>query len=283
MSRKIVDCFLIYNELDLLDFKLKYLYDVVDYFVIVESTLTHSGNPKPMFFTETINSGRYDSFRDKIIHVVVNDDIQIQKKPLISSLRKLITLPTNRIQECMERGYYQRNSAIRGLQTLTLNDDDIIIISDADEIADRNTLKMLKDTGINGIYSLDQELYYYNLSCKYTKRWHLSKCLDYKSLVKYNYNLSTIRNIPNWPVIEKGGWHFSYFGNVQYMLDKIKQSADQRLPVPTIHDIEIRMKNNSDLFGRQGEEFIPIDPNENPYLPEGYSYLIDNQPNPTTV
>lgn len=281
MSRRVVDCFLIYNELDLLDFKLKYLYDVVDYFVIVESTLTHSGNPKPMFFSDALRNGRYDTFRDKIIHVVVNDDIQLQQKPLISSLRKLI--PKNRIVECIERGYHQRDAAIRGVRTLNLNNTDIILISDADEIADRNTLCTIKKEGVTGPHSLDQDLYYYNLNCKYTKRWHLSKCMDYKSLIHYNYKLSSIRNIPNLPVIENGGWHFSYFGNVSYMLDKIKQSADQRLPVPTIHDIEIRIKNNSDLFGRDGETFITICPKDNPYLPEGYDYLIDNPPNPSSI
>jgi len=42
MSRKVVDCFLFYNELDLLKFKLKELNDVVDHFVLIESKYTHS-------------------------------------------------------------------------------------------------------------------------------------------------------------------------------------------------------------------------------------------------
>ena len=278
---KIVDCFLIYNEVDLLDFKLKYLSPVVDYFVIVESTLTHSGNPKPMLFTEAMRSGRYDAFRDKIVHVVVNDDIPPPPKPLIRTIRNIV--PRNRIAECIARGDYQRNSAVRGVRTLSLDDNDIIIISDADEIADRNTLRAIKETGIDKIYSLDQDMYYYNLSCKYAHRWHLSKCMNYKSLVDNRYMLNQIRNTVGLPIMQHGGWHYSYFGNVSYMLDKIKQSADQRLTVPTIADIESRVKSNSDLFGRQYESFITIDPKDNHYLPEGYEYLIDNPPNPVTI
>jgi beta-1,4-mannosyl-glycoprotein beta-1,4-N-acetylglucosaminyltransferase len=278
---KIVDCFLIYNELDLLDFKLKYLSPVVDYFVIVESTLTHSGNPKPMLFTDAMATGRYDAFRDKIVHVVVNDDIPPPPKPLIRSLRGIVR--TDRIAECITRGDYQRNSAIRGVRTLNLDANDIIIISDADEIADRNTLRAIKETGIDKIYSLDQDLYYYNLSCKYAHKWHLSKCLNYKTLADNDYMLSGIRNTVGLPIMQRGGWHFSYFGNVSYMLDKIKQSADQRLVVPTIADIETRVKSNSDLFGRQYEPFIKIDLKNNNYLPEGYEYIIDNPPNPVTI
>ena len=40
----IVDSFIFYNELDMLEFRLTELNDVVDYFVIVEATHTFSGN-----------------------------------------------------------------------------------------------------------------------------------------------------------------------------------------------------------------------------------------------
>ena len=40
---KAFDCFTFFNELDLLKIRLELLEDVVDYHVIVESNLTHSG------------------------------------------------------------------------------------------------------------------------------------------------------------------------------------------------------------------------------------------------
>ena len=48
----IVDCFMFYNELDILQIRLKELYDVVDYFIIIEATKTHSNRDKPLYFTE---------------------------------------------------------------------------------------------------------------------------------------------------------------------------------------------------------------------------------------
>ena len=43
---KIIDCFIFYNELDLLFYRLSVLNNVVDYFVLVEATKTHAGNDK---------------------------------------------------------------------------------------------------------------------------------------------------------------------------------------------------------------------------------------------
>ena len=48
---KIIDCFTFYNELDLLNYRLNILNNVVDYFIIVESTHTHVGKEKNLIYT----------------------------------------------------------------------------------------------------------------------------------------------------------------------------------------------------------------------------------------
>ena len=50
MVNKIIDCFTFYNELKILKFRLEYLYDHVDYFILVEGTLSHAGKPKELFY-----------------------------------------------------------------------------------------------------------------------------------------------------------------------------------------------------------------------------------------
>ena len=47
---KIIDCFIFYNELDMLELRLNELYDVVDHFVLVESTKTFVRNDKELYF-----------------------------------------------------------------------------------------------------------------------------------------------------------------------------------------------------------------------------------------
>jgi beta-1,4-mannosyl-glycoprotein beta-1,4-N-acetylglucosaminyltransferase len=68
---KIIDCFTFYNELDLLTYRINLLYNIVDYFIIVESTHTHVGKEKILYFNE--NKHLFDKFTDKIIHIIVDD------------------------------------------------------------------------------------------------------------------------------------------------------------------------------------------------------------------
>jgi beta-1,4-mannosyl-glycoprotein beta-1,4-N-acetylglucosaminyltransferase len=49
---KVTDSFIFFNELDILEIRLNTLDPYVDYFIIVESSVTHTGNPKPYYFEE---------------------------------------------------------------------------------------------------------------------------------------------------------------------------------------------------------------------------------------
>ena len=60
---KIIDCFIFYNELDLLTYRLNLLNNIVDYFIIVESTHTFIGKEKKLFFNDNkhlfVDEGAY--------------------------------------------------------------------------------------------------------------------------------------------------------------------------------------------------------------------------------
>lgn len=271
---KIVDCFLFYNELNLLQFRMKYLYDYVDHFVLVESSLTHSGNPKPFYFEE--NKHLFEPYLNKIVHVKVYDDIPNRLFKL--SFMKKINTPSIKFWECIDRGNFQRNCIDRGLQTLNLQDNDIIISGDADEFIDRNLIKKFRSNGIDKIYGLSQDLYYYNITCKHKNKWDLVRCIPYEKYKVFR-NLASIRGSPDKPPnLENGGWHFSYFGNVDFIIDKIKQSADQTFNKNEFLDsdtIRKKIKSGEDLFGRAYEEIKLIPVNENTYLPDDYMFLIE--------
>ena len=51
-SIKIIDCFTFYNELNMLDYRLNVLNNVVDYFILVEARQTFVGKEKKLFFEE---------------------------------------------------------------------------------------------------------------------------------------------------------------------------------------------------------------------------------------
>lgn len=71
----IFDAFSFYNELDLLEIRLHELSDVVDFFVLVEATRTHSGRFKPLYYK--MNRHRFSHFNDKIIHIIVDDEVAV--------------------------------------------------------------------------------------------------------------------------------------------------------------------------------------------------------------
>ena len=52
----VIDCFIFFNELEMLEFRLEELNEHVDYFVLVESNLTHTGIEKELFY----NVGGFD-------------------------------------------------------------------------------------------------------------------------------------------------------------------------------------------------------------------------------
>ena len=67
----IFDSFTFYNEKYLLTYRLNLLSDIVDFFVIVESTHTHTAKSKILFFNEIKH--RFENFSEKIIHIIVDD------------------------------------------------------------------------------------------------------------------------------------------------------------------------------------------------------------------
>ena len=64
---KIFDCFMFYDEEMILDFRLNYLNEYVDKFIVVESSYTHSGKRRELLFDEK----KYTKFRDKISYLVL--------------------------------------------------------------------------------------------------------------------------------------------------------------------------------------------------------------------
>ncbi len=274
---KIVDCFMFYNELDLLNYRLNILKDVVDYFVLVESTHTHSGKEKELIYQT--NKEMYKSFHHKLIHVIVDDFPH--KYPNINYNN------TNYDSDSWNNERFQRNCIVRGIQQLSLTDDDIIIISDLDEIPDPNRLHKIINKEINiTINAFEMDFYYYNLNSKKQDKTHISKILLYKYFIEIQKNKLTCSDIrlnsicinPNEYIIKNGGWHLSYFGDVHFIKNKLENFAHQEYnnnEYTNIEKIDKRVTSGIDLFERSyNEHIIKIPIKENPYLPPEYETYL---------
>jgi len=274
---KIVDCFIFYNEVRMLLYRLEYLYNTVDHFVIVEATKTHAGNPKPLYFGD--NKSAFSKYLDKIVHVVVDDMPNDPPKIKLSFLRPRAKQMSQEIvsedKYNIVRENHQRICIDRGISILSLSHNDIIMISDLDEIPDRDTIARISQTLADGIYELLQDFYYYNLTCKNTNLWTQARILNYKTYLHEN-NPQKIRMTQSNNKIHCGGWHFSYFGDSEFILNKLKNFCHAEYATKvgiTNEDLEDRVRHGVDLFGRSHEGFqiVPIESNR--YLPVGIHSL----------
>ena len=110
---KVYDCFTFYNEFELLELRLNSLYDVVDYFVIVEGTKTQSNQPKELNFPK--RKDEFQKFSSKIRYIVFNAD----------------NIPYTGVGDWSIE-VSQRNAIMLGLPDA--NPEDLVFISDLDEI-----------------------------------------------------------------------------------------------------------------------------------------------------
>ena len=275
---KVVDGFIFYNELDMLTYRLNILNDVVDYFVLVEATHTFVGKEKPLFYQE--NKHLFEKFNHKIIHIIVDDFPH--KYPNIDFEKK----------EQWNNEKFQRNCISRGIQKINLIDNDIIILSDVDEIPNIEILQGVKcnKIHINEVKALQMDFYYYNLHSKLDHYTDVARMLPYYIYQKCNMTIDDLRFKCHKSYISNAGWHLSYFGNEKFIQNKIENFAHQELNIDLFTNqkkIQERIQNAKDLFDRP-TKIIYIEIQDNDNLPPKYDiylkpFYITNLTNSETI
>ena len=256
---KIVDTFIFYNELDMLEFRLKELNDVVDHFVLVEADKTFAGNPKPLIFAQ--NTDRFADYIHKIVYIAVTD------------------MPTT--GNAWGREYHQRNAITRGVNSLGLSPFDLVLISDVDEIPDTNLLQRQRTNPVKRGHVLAQDMFYYNIECKAQTQWFWAKIMPYSF---FRLSSPQKHRVGRYPRLTRGGWHFSYFGDAKFIINKIRQFSHQefnKAEYTNPEKIAQRIKNCTDLFNRDGGQnfkgphgFHHCPVAKNNYLPKNYKMLL---------
>ena len=204
-----------FDEDLLLDLRLNYLDKFVKKFVITEATYTHNGSKKKLNF----DIKKFKKFKDKITYIVVD------KQP--ENILDLANTDTKEkrgeklILNGMARDYHQREKLIEGMRGA--NEQDLIIISDLDEIPNLNELNFNHIQ--NNIVIFEQKMFYYKLNLFYEDFvWQGSKAVKYKNFKspqwlrnikgkKYSkWRLDTIfskKKYSNLFFVKNGGWHFT--------------------------------------------------------------------------
>lgn len=239
----------------MLKYRLHLLYPYIDYFVCVEASVTHLNTPKSSYFT--LYKKEFEPYLDKIIHIIV-DDMPTSPDPWVL-------------------GFYQRNAIDRGIQKLSLNDDDTIIISDVDEIPDPEKLKILQKVPLKTVLALEQKMYYFHPTILQAEFWVHPRALPYSLYyTQFNRVPNSVRDFPGYKIMYMCGWHFSYFGSTEFIINKIQTSCHQEnntIDINNREHIENSIKSLKDIFGRNiYYTYIPIE--ENTYLPPDIHLLL---------
>ena len=256
----IYDCFQYYNEDHLIDLRLNILDKFVDYFVISESNKTHQGKDKKINF----NINNFSKFKDKIIFVVANYDKEIKFDKHVGG------------ESPIEQ--HQRNELINGIKNADQND--IIILSDSDEIPDLNKLSEIKEGKKFIAFSQKMFMYKLNLQNLNESNWIGSKITK----KKYISSMQSLRNLkfkryPFWRIdkrslqIIEGGWHFSFLKKPDQILKKIKSFSHGEFNKEGLSEEEIvdKIQKSEDIFNRGFELKKVVIDNTFP------KYIVDNQ------
>ena len=236
----IYDCFQYFDEDHMVDLRLNILNDSVDYFVISESTKTHQGKDKKLNF----NIKNFKKYENKIKYVVADYEHEKKKFKHIGG--------ESQIEQ------HQRNNLSNGLKTAS--DNDLIILSDSDEIPDLTKLNQIKSSTKFTAFSQMMFMYKINLQNLNESNWIGSKlCLKKNFPRPQLLRDLKFKNYPFWRIdklnlqIIKGGWHFSFLQSPQDIVKKIQSYSHGEFNTEENTDeekINQKIKENVDIFNR---------------------------------
>ena len=280
MEIMVYDCIPFFNELDILNLRLHIMDPLVDKFIIEEATVTFSGEPKELCFEK--NKELFREFLPKIEYIVVDNS------------------PVDTTTHLRDK--FQKNALEKGLVNAT--DEDVIILSDVDEIPNPKVLKeIIENFDPDKIYHLAQRMFYCYLNMEEVSGNLLSITGEFPGVERRMWlgtKVFSRKSIPSDGIIQlreasttaseavrvaDGGWHFGYMGSRQEsdvskrIGTKVVAAAHQEYNnQDTLAEAKDRLILGQDMFGRDARfKRVEIDDSYPKYLLEHleeYDYLI---------
>lgn len=201
-----------------------YLDSVVDHFVVVESSVTHKGTPKPSFYQE--NKERYARWAHKIRHVMVEDN------------------PVD-TEDAWRRENHHRQGILRALDGAA-KPSDWVLVSDVDEIPNRDAVRLGRDNQIANPTAFHMTAFQYSLDWMQTFEPWFGTVMCRMDQMPPGGPQELRNNRWKYPHHRFAGWHFSSFGDSKHVYNKIKEYAhhgDEVCANTTLESLESYMEN----------------------------------------
>ena len=283
---KFIDCFMYYDEDMILDLRLNMLDKFVSYFVICEANFNHNGSKRELKF----DIKKFSKFKSKIIYLPLY--FQPNNIKAINDMDSQLIKNSKILDNALLRENFQRNYLQNKIKDF--QDDDLIIISDVDEIPN-----LEKFTYKSKITFFEQKMFYYKLNLLHENfKWYGSKITKKKHLLSPQW----LRNVkskkyPFWRIdiflsktkynninfIKDGGWHFTNIKSpkdIHFKFSNFLHHLEYEESNLKIEDLEKMIKerkisynhsldkkgnkwNSSISLKKVGDEFLPDYLNKN--------------------
>jgi hypothetical protein len=196
----LVDAFQVTDEFDVISFRIQYLHSLVDKVIVAESSLTHAGADKPLYFSEWLPSLE-SKYREKIEVVIV---------------------PLTKNMTTWQRETFTREFIVKHLRLFYQNEK--YILSDVDEIPSVDQVEELLKS--SGTFHFHTPTFFRKLN------WMLADNHKYWSRgIMGEVNLAVFENGGRYEKIipkigGKPGAHFSYLGfDAKKLVNKLSNFA----------------------------------------------------------
>lgn len=224
---------LYFNEDDLVNLKIKEEHQYVDKIIIQESRWTHTGNIKPIRF-----NNKYDN---KIVHLVIENNV----------IYKKCDLNVDRFCRANAERRYP-------LSQFPINDDDVIIVTDIDEIINGEEIpRIIYETQRKGFVRLAMRAFYYYINVLQSDEWSYPYACSGKIAKKYG--LDWLRLNMTGTILKDCGNHFGWLGGEDAIKYKIQNMAHTEFNNPAvINNIKERLENLEDVVGRTDQPDLSV-------------------------
>lgn len=253
----IIDSFIFNDEIEMLQFRLRLLWNKVDKFIVVEGNHTHSGNPKPINLL-----GKFVDELQWAEEKLITYPVRIDTANLDFSYRPKEYDP-NAPQWKVE--HQQRNAIINACRKFS--DNDTLMLSDCDEIPSYGAIEFFRNTKFTYPVSCDQIIVPYGLN-------YVRSDIGWRGTVACSLGYcrqegpQILRDLrTKYPPIPYGGWHLTYFGGAEQIKKKLESFAHAELNRPSLtdadyikycfdHEIDF-LTGNATLLTKVGKEIYP--------------------------
>ncbi|XVF16330.1 hypothetical protein REPUB_Repub10bG0022100 [Reevesia pubescens] len=233
--RRVFDAVLFSNEIDILTLRWNELYPYITQFVLLESNSTFTSLPKPLLFAR--NRQQFKSIEPRLTYGMIGGRFRKGENPFVEEA-------------------YQRVALDQLLRIAGIEDDDLLIMSDADEIPSAHTINLLRwCDDIPPVIHLQLRNYLYSFEYQVdNKSWRASVHRYKAGKTRYaHYRQADI-------ILSDAGWHCSFcFRYISEFIFKMKAYSHtdrvrfaHYLNPKRIQDVICR---GADLFDMLPEEY----------------------------